>query len=106
MVPPARPPSAPNARTGSTRRLRAGDLGPGDVLVDPRLGREAEHPLPQDVLADLGGAAADRGALRLEEGLLEVGIAVGAERALADAGGPAHHVVLHQLPVRPEQVDD
>src|SRR5262245_64721160 len=41
-------------------RLRARHLMPGQVLVDPDVARQAQHPLAEDVLHDLGGAALDR----------------------------------------------
>src|SRR6478672_7519992 len=43
------------------------DLAPGRVGVEPRLTRETEHPLADDVHLDLGGAAGDRGGLRAAE---------------------------------------
>ncbi len=47
------------------------DLAPGHVAVDADIAGQAEHPLAEDVLHDLGGAALDRVGPRAEELLLE-----------------------------------
>ena len=56
------------ARCASTPR----HFAPRKVLVDPRLARQAEHPLAEDVLHDVGGAALDRVGLHPQERLLRV----------------------------------
>ena len=58
-----RPPAdggCPPGRAVVAALARAGDVDPGLVLVDPDVARQAEDPLGEDVLHDLGGAALDR----------------------------------------------
>ena len=48
----------------------AGNLAPGELLVDADVAGQAEHPLAEDVLHDLGGAALDRVGPHAQERLL------------------------------------
>ena len=70
---------------------RGGDLGPGHaVLVDPRLAREAEPALGDDVALDLVGSAVEGVRAREEEQALEGAELVGG--ALQHRGFVAQHV--------------
>src|SRR5687767_9628536 len=79
----------------------AGDLRPRQLLVDPHVAGQAEHPLAEDVAHDLRRAALDRVGARPEEHL------AGRPRGPLEAGGvgAAHLVVEVDEGVGAEQVD-
>src|SRR5215211_943263 len=76
-------------------------LGPGHVLVDPRLARQAQHPLAHDVALDLRRAALDRVGPRAQEHLAGRSRWPHEPQAL----GAAHRVVVALERRRAEQVD-
>ena len=93
---------APSQRErGASEASAAGDVAPGDVLVDARFGREAEHALADDVALDLGRATLDRvGPAAQEEHAGRAGRADVAEVVVA-----AEPVVGADEGVGAEQVD-
>src|SRR4051812_11988497 len=78
----------PDSDRSATRHLR-----PGQIFVGAGVPRQAEHPFPEDVPADVGGAAADGASAGREESLGEVGIVALLEGGAAH-GRWTHHVVV------------
>ena len=83
--------SVPRPVSGRRPWVTRRQVAERDVLVDPRLTGEAEHPLADDVALDLVGAAADGDHERRGDHL---------ERPIVEQG-----VVAGQHPVRPLDVE-
>src|SRR3981189_2641549 len=90
---PLRPPSK-----GGQVWSSSGQVLPGHVLVDARLGRESQHALGDDVAQDLRGATLDGVALRAQVAV--AGLAAVEVDRLRAAHGPvvvAQAFLAHEL---------